>query len=127
MPTAPCIYEITFDVPGQRRDQYYSWLETDAVDWFAHESVEEFEVYHNDQGLSPGVKFVFRFDSLRAWATFVGSDEHATATEALETFTERLDGQLWQRDSLCLDCGPEIDGGSPGDGAAEPQCQGQTP
>ena len=127
MTDPPHRYEITFDVLGQRRDEYERWLETHAIDWLAHETVAEFEMYHNDQGLSPELKFAFGFDSLQAWAAFVSSDEHEAATETLETVTERLDGQLWQRDSLSLNAGSTMaDGGHPGHHEIEHEIRSQT-
>ncbi|MFW6435850.1 MAG: hypothetical protein ACOCY1_05655 [Halovenus sp.] len=103
MERPPYEYEVAFDVSGGRREDYDEWRRTGALQWLAHEDVAEFAVYHNDQGLSPSVKFVFAFESLRAWASFVVSDEHEAAVDSLRTLTEQLDGMLWQRGGLSLD------------------------
>lgn len=98
-------YEIRFNVPGQLREKYEEWIKTEAfIDWITYKTVSGFEVYYNDQGMSPESKFVFRFNSLEDWATFIGSEIHNTMIKSLKTFTEMLEGQLWQQGSLRLNC-----------------------
>lgn len=98
----PQVYEIEFEVPGQRREAYHAWIEADAIQWIAHDAVAGFEVYHNERGPDPELKFVFEFESLGEWERFVDSDEHDRATDRLETFTDGLNATLWNRDSLTL-------------------------
>ncbi|MEF8843785.1 MAG: hypothetical protein V5A62_19540 [Haloarculaceae archaeon] len=108
-------YEIEFDVPGRRRDAFEEWLSADAVAWLNHDSVATFDVFQNDTGLSPELKFVFGFETLEDWAAFVGSDEHEAAMERFETFADNREAVLWQRASVKLDETPDRpigDGGS---------------
>ena len=97
------VYEIEFDVPARRRDAFEDWLSEGAVAWINHDAVEHFEVFRNDKGLSPEVKFVFGFGTLQDWATFVNSDEHGTTVEHLEGLTENREAVLWQRSAVKLD------------------------
>ncbi|MEF8824991.1 MAG: hypothetical protein V5A18_01035 [Haloarculaceae archaeon] len=100
-------YEIRFDVPGRHREAFEEWLSTDAVSWLNHDSVVSFDVFQNDTGLSPEVKFVFGFETLDDWASFVGSDEHEAAKERFETVADNREAVLWQRASVKLDDTPD--------------------
>ncbi|MEF8827204.1 MAG: hypothetical protein V5A27_12835, partial [Halapricum sp.] len=91
----PLVYEVEFDVPGQHREAYDTWLDVEVIHWITHDAVAEFRVYHNDQGLSPETKLVFEFESIETWTEFVSSDEHDRATAQLETLTDRLRATLW--------------------------------
>jgi len=97
------VYEIEFDVPARRRESFEDWLSDDIVEWVSHETVVFFEVFQNDTGMSPEVKFVFGFETLKEWATFVGSDEHEAAIDSLGTLAENREAILWQRASVKLD------------------------
>ncbi|MEF8827454.1 MAG: hypothetical protein V5A49_00370 [Haloarcula sp.] len=97
------VYEIEFDVPARRREAFEDWVSDDIVEWVSHETVAFFEVFQNDTGMSPEVKFVFGFETLKEWATFVGSDEHEEAIDTLETLAENREAVLWQRASVKLD------------------------
>ncbi|MEF8782548.1 MAG: hypothetical protein V5A39_06150 [Haloarculaceae archaeon] len=99
----PHIYEIEFDVLGQRRDEYDAWLETDALEWISHEAVDEFEVLRHTQNLAPRVRFVFEFRSIHRWADFIVSEQHKRSMDCLHSFTAEIDVALWQRSSLRLD------------------------
>lgn len=101
------VYEIEFDVAGSQREAFESWLSTEVVEWVGHEAVASFEVFTNDQGLSPESKFVFKFETLRDWVEFVDSDAHENAIDRLNGFTETRNAVLWRRDSV------RLDGGSP--------------
>ncbi|WP_135821977.1 hypothetical protein [Halostella litorea] len=116
------VYEVQFDVPGQCREAYDAWLEADALRWVTHYTVAGFEVFHNEQGLSPETKLVFEFESLREWARFAGSDTHRAAIDRLESLTEHLDATLWERDDLQLSRGPTATEGAGCDG--EPAASG---
>ncbi|MEF8826954.1 MAG: hypothetical protein V5A27_11555 [Halapricum sp.] len=110
-------YEIRFDVLARYRDGFEEWLSVDAVEWLTHDGVATFDVFQNDTGLSPEVKFVFGFETLRDWSVFVGSDAHEAAMERFETFAENREAVLWQRASVKLDETPDRpigDGGSRG-------------
>jgi hypothetical protein len=96
-------YEIVFDVPGRRRDAFETWLSEDAVTWLNHDRVATFDVFQNDTGLSPEVKFVFGFETVKDWASFVNSDEHEAAMERFEVFADNREAVLWQRASVKLD------------------------
>ena len=97
------VYEIEFDVPARHREGFEDWLSEEVVEWVSHEAVEYFEVFQNDQGLSPEVKFVFGFETLQDWATFVNSDAHDVAIQRLSTLVENREAVLWQRASVKLD------------------------
>lgn len=106
------VYEIEFDVSGHYRDDFESWLSEEVVEWVSHESVASFEVFTNDQGLSPESKFVFEFETLKDWARFADSDAHENAVKRLNGFTETRNAVLWRRDSVMLD-NAVSDGGNP--------------
>jgi len=97
------VYEIEFDVPARRRESFEKWLSEDIVEWVSHDAVAFFEVFQNDTGMSPEVKFVFGFETMEEWATFVGSDVHKAAIESLNGIAENRDAVLWQRASVKLD------------------------
>ncbi|MFC7139996.1 hypothetical protein ACFQMA_09135 [Halosimplex aquaticum] len=97
------IYEIEFDVPARNRESFEDWLSEDVVEWVSHETVAFFEVFQNDTGMSPEVKFVFGFETLKQWATFVGSDAHEAAIDSLSVLAENREAVLWQRASVKLD------------------------
>jgi len=97
------IYEIEFDIPACHREAFEEWLSTEVVGWVNHEAIRYFEVFRNDQGLSPEVKFVFGFETLEQWATFVGSDAHDAAIDSLSQLAENREAVLWQRASVKLD------------------------
>jgi quinol monooxygenase YgiN len=97
------IYEIEFDIPACHREAFEEWLSTEVVGWVNHEAIRYFEVFRNDQGLSPEVKFVFGFETMADWATFADSDEHEAAVERLGELVENRDAVLWQRASVKLD------------------------
>ena len=103
----PNHYEIEFDVSSCKRDAFETWLSEDAVAWLSHDRVASFDVFQNDTGLSPAVKFVFGFETLRDWAAFVNSDEHEAAMERFETFADDREAVLWQRSSVKLDDTPD--------------------
>jgi hypothetical protein len=84
-------------------DRFSSVLVTGVVEWVSHETVAFFEVFQNDTGMSPEVKFAFGFETLEQWATFVGSDEHEAAIESLSQLAENREAVLWQRASVKLD------------------------
>jgi len=105
-------YEIELDVAGSHREAFESWLSTDVIDWVSHEAIASFEVFTNDQGLSPESKFVFEFETLEDWARFADSDVHEEAVESLNGFTETRNAVLWRRGSVKLD-GAVSDGGHP--------------
>lgn len=96
-------YEIVFDVPGRNRESFERWLSADAIGWLNHDSVASFEVFQNDTGLSPELKFVFGFESVQDWACFVNTDEHESTMHRLETLVDNREAVLWQRASLKLD------------------------
>jgi antibiotic biosynthesis monooxygenase (ABM) superfamily enzyme len=99
-------YEIEFDVPSRHRGAFEEWLSEDAVTWLNSDSVASFDVFQNDTGLSPEVKFVFGFETLEDWASFVNSEEHEAAMERFETFADNRKAVLWQRASVKLDGTP---------------------
>jgi hypothetical protein len=103
----PNHYEIEFDVAGYQRDAFEEWLSDGAVAWLSHDRVASFDVFQNDTGLSPAVKFVFGFETLKDWAAFVNSDEHEAAMERFETFADDREAILWQRSSVKLDDTPD--------------------
>lgn len=109
-------YEIKFDVFSRHRDAFNEWLSADAVAWLNNDRVASFDVFQNDTGLSPELKFVFGFETLDDWAAFVNSDEHEAAMDRLETFADNREAVLWQRASVKLNetsDRPVGDGGRP--------------
>ena len=101
-PETPYSYEIEFDVIGACRHEYDCWMAEHCIEWVSHEAVTTFDVWHNDKGMSPEVRFVFGFQSLRQWAAFVNSDVHASTKDALKQVTTGLNAQLWERSSIRL-------------------------
>lgn len=101
-PSTPYSYEIEFDVIGACRDDYDCWMAENSIGWVSHKAVTTFDVWHNDKGMSPEVRFVFGFQSLKQWASFVNSDVHASAKDALKQVTTGLNAQLWERSSIQL-------------------------
>lgn len=103
MTTRTCVYEIEFDVLASKREEFEEWLSSDIIDWVNHETIACFEVFQNEKGLSPEVKLSFGFETVRAWATFVGTEEHKAAIERLGTLAEDREAVLWERASVKLD------------------------
>lgn len=103
MQSTPYSYEIEFDVLGSCRDEYDQWLAENSIDWITHEAVATFDVWENDKGMSPEVKFLFGFESLQAWARFANSECHARAKDSLKQVVTGLNGTLWEQDSIRLD------------------------
>jgi len=101
-PETPYSYEIEFDVIGACRDDYDCWMAQNSVRWVSHSAVSTFDVWRNDTDISPEVRFVFGFQSLKQWALFVDSDVHSCAKDALKQVTTSLNAQLWERDSIRL-------------------------
>lgn len=111
------MYEIQFDVLASNREEFEEWLSSDVIDWVSHETVACFEVFQNEKGLSPEVKLSFGFETVRAWATFVGTEEHKAAIERLCTLAEDREAVLWERASVKLDGVGDVaisDGGQAG-------------
>jgi len=100
------MYEIEFDIVGACRAEYEQWLAENSMQWVTYETVNSFEVWHNDKGMSPEAKFIFGFNSLQQWASFVNSDTHADAKDALRQVVTGLNANLWERDSIQLTDGP---------------------
>jgi hypothetical protein len=96
------IYEIEFDVLGQWHDEYDLWLQRDALNWFAHESVDGFEVHYDTAKRSSRIRFVFEFDSRKRWEEFADSAKTALSIDRLESFSTDVEKTLWQRDSVSL-------------------------
>ena len=99
-PSTPYSYEIEFDVIGTCRDEYDCWMAENSIPWVSHSAVATFDVWHNDKGMSPEVRFVFGFQSLDRWAEFVNSDVHASAKDALKQVTTEINAQLWERSGI---------------------------
>ena len=99
----PHVYEIEFDVVGQRREEYDAWIEAGAVEWITHEAIAGFEVFSSTQSLSPKIRFVFEFESLHQWVDFVVSDRHEAAMDRLRRLTSGLNATLWQRSGIRID------------------------
>lgn len=97
------VYEIEFDVPGRHREAFEDWLSDDIVEWVSHETVAAFEVFQNDTTLSPEVKFVFEFETLEDWRTFLESDVQEDAIYCLKRLAENREAVLWRRASLKLE------------------------
>lgn len=106
------VYEIEFDVLDDRRERFDAWVATGIVEWVGHESVAAFEVLTGGRRASTDSKFVFEFEALRDWATFVESDAHEAAVDKLNALTTDYDAALWRRGSVSLDR-PVGDGGEP--------------
>ncbi|WP_171006635.1 hypothetical protein [Halalkalirubrum salinum] len=103
MHSTPYNYEIEFDVIGTCRQAYEQWLAENSMEWFTHEAVATFDVWKNDKGMSPEMKFIFGFESLEAWAQFVNSECHLAAKDKLKQVVTELNGTLWERGSIRLD------------------------
>lgn len=97
------MYEIEFDVSASHREEFDDWLSSEVVDWVNHETVAYFEVFQNEKGLSPEIKLSFGFETVRDWATFVGTEEHKAAIDRLRTVAEDRDAVLWERASVKLE------------------------
>ena len=102
MPESSYHHEIRFDVPDSKRRGYDAWLQEGVLDWVAHEAVSEFEVYHSEYPEGMAVKFVFSFESARAWTEFTDSDEHETCVARLRTLVDDLEELQWERDGIRL-------------------------
>lgn len=96
-------YEILFDVPSRHREAFEQWLSSDAIAWLNNDRVHSFDVFQNDTGLSPEVKFVFGFETVQDWVGFVNSDEHEAATHRLEALVDNRKAVLWQRTTVKMD------------------------
>lgn len=90
------VYEVTYDVAGDRREEYENWVPGANERWLAIEELTHFSAYRNEKGLSPQVKLVFGFDSLRDWAGFVDSDAHKRNIDDLRSFCNGLQAVLWE-------------------------------
>lgn len=97
------VYEIEFDVPANRFRAFEDRLSSAIVEWVSHDEVTSFEVFHNKRGYSPERKFVFKFETMRQWVAFVGSDDHEVAIDRLDALAENCDAVLWERASVKLD------------------------
>jgi len=100
--SVPYRYEIEFDVIGTCRNQYDCWMAENSIDWASHHAITTFDVWHNDKGMSPEVRIVFGFQSLKKWAAFVNSDVHASTKDTLKQVTTGLNARLWERSSIQL-------------------------
>jgi len=109
MHSTPYSYEIEFDVIGTCRQEYDQWLAENSMEWVTHDAVATFDVWENDKGMSPEVKFLFGFQSLQAWAQFVNSKCHSAAKDSLKQVVTGLNGTLWERDSIRLDTAEATD------------------
>ncbi|MFC7046944.1 hypothetical protein ACFQH6_17430 [Halobacteriaceae archaeon GCM10025711] len=97
-------YDVEFDVPGERRDEYDAWLPEATLSWGLDERVAAFGQQRNDTGLDPGVRFIFEFDSLRDWASFVEGDVHQTNVACLQELAKNLRATLWHPQRLAASC-----------------------
>lgn len=88
-------YDLEYDVPGVTRAAYEDWLEEATVIWGMDERVTAFFHQVNDTGLDPGERFVFEFESLRAWAAFVEGDGHRENVDRLRGLVSGLRATLW--------------------------------
>ena len=97
-------YDVEFDVPGERRDEYDAWLPEATLSWGLDDRVAAFCQQHNDTGFDPGVRFIFEFDSLRDWASFVEGDVHQTNIACLQELAKNLRATLWHPQRLADSC-----------------------
>jgi len=96
-------YEIEFDIVRSSRAEYEHWLERNAIPWVAHQAVTQFSVQHNRNGVTPVIRIRFGFQSLEQWSTFIESDVHTNATQALKEVSTGVSGTLWEQSAIPLD------------------------
>lgn len=73
---------------------FEEWLPTDAVWWLAQDSVASVDIFQNDTGFSPEMRFVFGVETLEDWLPFVNRDEHQVAIEDFKTFADNREEYL---------------------------------
>lgn len=88
-------YDLEYAVPGEAREAYETWLEDASVTWGMDDRITTFFHQVNDTGFDPGERFVFEFDSLRDWASFVEDDEHQDNVDRLRGLVTDLRATLW--------------------------------
>ncbi|KAB1197462.1 MULTISPECIES: hypothetical protein [Haloferax] len=96
------VFEVTYDVRDDYREEYEAWLSTTTVAWMSSETVCGF---HSEQSLAvdcPDVRLLLEFETLADWLTFVDSQAHQRHLLELRTLTNGLDACLWEPTPISL-------------------------
>lgn len=88
-------YDLEFVVPGQNRAAYEEWRPQATCRWGFDDRVVLFDEQHNDTGMGPECRFVFGFESLRDWASFVEGPAHSENMATLQELASEVRGTLW--------------------------------
>jgi len=100
------VFEFTYDIIDQHREDHGAWLSNAAEQWLTTESLDGFRSEQSVTGSSPEVRLRFEFDTLADWARFVESDHHRRTLDRLEALTERFETNLWEPAAIPLDSMP---------------------
>lgn len=96
------VFEVTYDVLDQHREDHETWLSNAAEQWITTESLDGFRSEQSVTGASPEVRLRFEFDTLADWATFIESDHHRRTLDRLEALTTRFETNLWEPAAIPL-------------------------
>ena len=107
-PNERYVFEITYDVRDDCREEYETWLSTTTVAWLSSEALCGF---HSEQSVAAErseVRLLLEFESLREWLAFVNTREHQERLLRLRSLTDQLHAHLWEPTAVLLT--PTTDG-----------------
>ena len=100
------VFEVTYDILDQYREEHDRWLSKTTEQWITTECLDGFRSEQSVMGASPEVRLRFEFETLTNWATFVESDQHRRNLDRLEGMTDRFDTNLWEPAAILLNPTP---------------------
>ncbi|WP_458208021.1 hypothetical protein [Haladaptatus sp. NG-SE-30] len=100
------VYEVTYDILDQYREEYETWLPKITEQWITTENLDGFRSERSVTDTSPDVRLSFEFEMLADWATFVESDPYQQSLDRLNEMTERFRTNLWEPTTISLSPAP---------------------
>ena len=105
------VYEVTYDVVDQHRNEYEMWLSKTTEQWIAIPKLSGFRSEQSVMEEDSEVRLRLEFETRADWATFVESEPYQQRIKQLQTMIESLTTHLWEPTAISLD--PTTDGGVP--------------
>lgn len=102
------VFEITYDVRDDCREEYETWLSTTTIAWLSSDALCGF---HSEQSVAPDsseVRLLLEFDTLGEWLAFVNTTSHQERLLRLGDLTDELHAHLWEPTAVLLT--PTADG-----------------
>ncbi|WP_363466756.1 hypothetical protein [Halogeometricum borinquense] len=90
------VYELTYNVDPEARDEYDAWLAETTAEWLALEQVRGIRSEHTVECAEHDVRLRFEFGSLSNWGAFVTADRTRRRLDQLRRMTDRLEVALWK-------------------------------